>query len=137
MRVAVRMGMCVAVVMTVVIMVVIVLSFVLVSARFLAFGTVRVVVFMAVMPQLRLVEQKEEHQPHQQNREQLVRVGMAFLERFGQQVHEGRGEQGPCRQTQQMLRPHAISIAQTKAHQQCGDPDTPNASGQCGDQNCY
>ena len=99
--------------------------------------TVRVVVLMPVMPQFRLVEQKEEHQPDQQNREQLVRVGMAFLEGLGQQMHEGRGEQGARCQAQQMLRSHAISIAQTKAHQQCGDPDTPNASSQCGDQNCY
>ena len=100
------------------------------------FLPMRISVLMPVVPQLSLVEHEKEHQPHQQDRKQIVRV-LDVLERFGQQMHEGRGQQRARRQTQQMLRPDAISIAQAKPHQQGGDPDTPNASSQGGGDDCY
>jgi hypothetical protein len=61
-----------------------------------------VTMLMAVVPQLSLVEQKEKHQTHQQGDEQLVRRSPR-LKGFWQQMHEGRGQQSPGRQTEQML----------------------------------
>ena len=94
-------------------------------------------VLVPVVPQLGLVQQKEKHHPHQQGGEQVVRARLAF-KRLGQQVHEGRGQQGPCGQAEQVLRAHAI-VAPTQAHthQQCCSPHAANARSQRGDQNCY
>ena len=63
---------------------------------------VGVPMLMAVVPQFGLVEQKEKHQTHQQGDEQLVGRSPRF-KGFGQQMHEGRGQQSACRQTEQML----------------------------------
>ncbi len=68
-------------------------------AMFMAVG---VTMLMAVVPQLGLVEQKEKHQTHQQGDEQLVGRSPRF-KGLGQQMHEGRGQQSACRQTEQML----------------------------------
>ena len=63
---------------------------------------VGVPMLMAVVPQFGLVEQKEKHQTHQQGDEQLVGRSPR-LKGFGQQMHEGRGQQSASRQTEQML----------------------------------
>jgi large-conductance mechanosensitive channel len=51
------------------------------------FMTVAVAVFMTVVPQLSLVEQKEKHQPNQQSHEQGMGPGFAF-EGFRQQMQK-------------------------------------------------
>ena len=100
-------------------------------------GGLCMAVLMPVVPQLGLVQQKEKHHAHQQGGEQVVRARLA-LKRLGQQVHEGCGQQGPCRQAEQMLRAHAI-VAPTQAHthQQCCSPHAAYARSQRGDQDCY
>ena len=100
-------------------------------------GGLCMAVLVPVVPQLGLVQQKEKHHPHQQGGEQVVRARLA-LKRLGQQVHEGRGQQGPCGQAEQVLRAHAI-VAPTQAHthQQCRSPHAANARSQRGDQDCY
>ena len=100
-------------------------------------GRLCMAVFVPVVPQLGLVQQKEEHHPHQQGGEQVVRARLAF-KRLGQQVHEGRGQQGPCGQAEQVLRAHAIvAPAQAQTHQQCCSPHAAYARSQRGDQDCY
>jgi hypothetical protein len=79
-----------------------------------------VVVFVPVVPQLGLVQQEEEHQPHQQGEEQVVRAGLA-LERLGQQVQEGGGQQGACGQAQ-----HVLGVAR-----QCAKSSGPRQSTRC------
>jgi len=61
-----------------------------------------VVVFVTVVPQFSLVQQKEKDQAHQQGNEQGFGANAAF-ESLWQKVHESRGQQGTGRQTQQML----------------------------------
>ena len=90
------------------------------------------VVLMPVVPQLGFVEQKKENQPDQQGHEQLMRPDLAF-KRFGQQMHEGRGQQGTGRQTEHVLR---VTRQHTKA-QRRRQPDAANASKQGSQHNCY
>ena len=86
---------------------------------------------MAVVPQLGLVQQKEKYQPHQQHQEQVPRTGLA-LKGLGQQVHEGRGHQGPGRQAQ-----HVLGVAPQGAKTQGGgQPHTSNAGRQGSHQDC-
>ena len=61
------------------------------------------VMLMAVVPQLGFVEQKEKHQADQQGGEQGLRRNVRFKS-LGQQMHESRGQQSTCSQTEQMLR---------------------------------
>ena len=94
-------------------------------------------VLMPVVPQFGLVQQKEEHQAHQQRGKQVVRARRA-LEGLGQQVHESRGQQGARRQAEQVLGAYAVAaVAQAQAHKQCGQPHAANACGQGGQGNCY
>ena len=93
-------------------------------------------VLVAVVPQLGLVQQEEEHQPQQQHGEQVVGIGRP-LEGLGQQVHEGRGQQRAGRQAQQMLRAHAPAPPQARAQQGRRDPHTADACGQGGQNDCY
>jgi hypothetical protein len=91
-----------------------------------------VVVFVPVVPQLGLVQQEEEHQPHQQREEQVVGTGLA-LERLGQQVHEGGGQQGARGQAQ-----HVLGVARQCAKTQGrGNPHAADAGGQGADPDCY
>ncbi|OQC02705.1 MAG: hypothetical protein BWX79_02764 [Alphaproteobacteria bacterium ADurb.Bin100] len=91
-----------------------------------------VVVFVPVVPQLGLVQQEEEHQPHQQGEEQVVGTGLA-LERLGQQVQEGGGQQGARGQTQ-----HVLGVARQCAKAQGrGNPDAADAGGQGADPDRY
>ena len=91
-----------------------------------------VVVFMPVVPQLGLVQQEEEHQPHQQGEEQVVRAGLA-LDRLGQQMQKGGGQQRACRHAQHVL---GVTRQHTKA-QGCGDPHAADAGGQGAEPDCY
>ena len=87
---------------------------------------------VAVVPQLGLVEQKEEHQPHQQGGKQLARTGLA-LKGLGQQVHKGG-----CQQSTGSQAEHVLGVAgQHPKAQKSGQPDTADTSGQRTDQNCY
>ena len=91
----------------------------------LRFGVL--VVFMAVVPKLDLVQQKEEHQTNQQRCAQGLGTDMAF-KRLGQQVHECGRQQRAGRQAQQMA-----GVARHQRHaQQRGQPDAANACGQRG-----
>jgi len=87
-----------------------------------------VMVLVTVVPQFRLVEQKEEHQAEQQHCEQRGRRHAA-LESFRQQVHEGGGQQGTGRQAEQLLRPlrAAAAAPQPQAQQAGRDPDAADA----------
>jgi hypothetical protein len=97
----------------------------------------RVVVLVPVVPQLGLVQQEEEHQAHQQRGEQLMRPGLA-LERLGQQVHEGRGQQRTCGQAQQMARAHTVGPrAQPGAQKPGGKPHAADPGSQSGRDDCY
>ena len=91
------------------------------------------VVFMSVVPQLGFVEQKEKHQPHQQDSKQgLGRHASRhrLLERLWQQTHKGCGKQSAGRQAQQMLgKPREQGISQ-----QSSQPHTADASDQGTDQ---
>jgi hypothetical protein len=92
----------------------------------------RVVVFVPVVPELGLVEQKEENQPHQQRQKQVMGTGLA-LKRFGQQVHEGRGHQGTSGQAE-----HVLGVAgQCAKAQGCSHPHGANAGHQGSDDDCY
>ena len=94
-------------------------------------------VLMPVVPQLRLVEQKEKHQPHEQSGKEIVGARLA-LKRLGQQVHERSGQQGTGRQTQKVLWAHAVATAtQAQAHEQLGQPYAANTGGQSGQNDCY
>jgi hypothetical protein len=84
---------------------------------------VTMVVLMPVVPELGFVEQKEEDQPNQQGQEQIVRTGLA-LKGLGQQVHKGRGQQRPSRQTEHVL---GVARQNTKAQQGC----KPHAADSC------
>ena len=79
--------------------------------------------FMAVVPQLGLVEQEEKHQPAEQRGEQIIGAGLAF-KRLGQQVHEGCGQQRASRQAQHVL---GVACQHAKAEQR-GQPDAADAS---------
>ena len=90
------------------------------------------VVLMAVVPQLGLVQQEKEHQPHQQREKQVVRTRLTF-KGLGQQVHEGRGHQRTCSQAQ-----HVLGVARQNAKAQCrGQPHTADTGDQGSDQYCY
>jgi hypothetical protein len=93
-------------------------------------------VLVPVVPELGLVEQEEEHHAQQECGEQCPRAGGA-LERFGQQMHEGRGQQGARRQAQEVLRPHAalLRAPQAGAQQPVGHPHAADAGRQCGQDN--
>ena len=96
-----------------------------------------VAVFVAVVPELGLVEQKEKHQAHQQRGKQVVGIDMAF-KRLGQQVHEGGGQQGACRQAEQALRPHTgAAPLEPHPHQQRCQPDAADTRSQGGQNDCY
>ena len=99
------------------------------SLRVLGMG-IGLVVFVAVVPQLGLVEQEKKHQTGQQQCKQLLRAGLA-LERLGQQVHERGGQQGARRQTQHVL---GVTGEHCKT-QQSGQPDTAHTGGHRADQN--
>ena len=95
-------------------------------------------VFMAVVPKLRLVQQEEKNQADQQRDEQRLGAGLAF-ERLRQQVHEGCRHQRPGSQAQEMLGIDAAaavagSSRQAQAHEAGGKPDTADSGGQRGDQ---
>ena len=91
---------------------------------------------MAMVPELGLGQQKEKHQPDQQHHEQIMGTAVA-LERFGQQMHEGRGEQGSRSQAQQTLGHQPWRAPPSQTHQQRGHPDTADTSSQGGQNNCY
>ena len=98
------------------------------------------VVLVAVVPEFGLVEQEEEHQPHQQSREQWLGAGLAF-ERLGQQVHERRRHQGAGGQAQEVLGIDPAAAASrfrlhADAHEAGGEPDAADAGGQGRDQDC-
>ena len=93
---------------------------------------VGVPMLMAVVPQFGLVEQKEKHQTHQQGNKQLV-GRCPRLKGFGQQVHEGRGQQCAGRQTEQML---GIRREQS-ASAQGGHQHTAHACGQGAQHDIY
>ena len=115
--------MIVMVMIVVMMMVVIVTMAVMVVVRVVVAGVGVVVVLMPVVPELGLVEQKEKHQAHQQRGKQVVGIDMAF-KRLGQQVHEGGGQQGACRQAEQALRPHTgAAPLEPHPHQQRCQPD--------------
>ena len=96
-----------------------------------------VAVLMPVVPQLRLVEQKEKHHAHQQRGKQVVCARLAF-KRLGQEVHEGGGQQRAGCQAQQVLGPHAVvAPTQAHAHQKGCRPHAANPRSQGGDQDCY
>ena len=94
-------------------------------------------VLVAVVPQLGLVQQEEEHQACQQHREQQVRVA-TVLEGLGQQVHEGGGQQGAGRQAQEVLGVEpggaATFAADAQADQEGGHPDTADAGAEGGEE---
>ncbi len=91
---------------------------------------VAVAVFMPVVPELGLVEQKEKQQTHQQSQEQLVRPGLA-LEGFGQEVQKRGRHQGPGGQAE-----HVLGIAAQDAKTQPSrHPDAANARHQSAHQN--
>ncbi|MNT18832.1 hypothetical protein D3C72_1540550 [compost metagenome] len=97
----------------------------------------RVAVFVAMVPKLGLVQQKEEDQSQQQGHEQGLGIDLA-LERLGQQMHKGRGQQSARRQAEQVLRAEAaIFTANAAAHQGGRDPHAAQAGGQCGQHDCY
>ena len=79
--------------------------------------------FMAVVPQLGLVQQKEKHQPHQQRQEQIVGTSLAF-KGLRQQVHERSCHQGPGRQAEHML---GITGKGAKTQSRC-HPNAANTS---------
>ncbi|MCY1555571.1 hypothetical protein D9M68_922470 [compost metagenome] len=94
--------------------------------------TMAVVVLMAVVPELRLVEQKEKHQARQQRGKQLLRAGLA-LQRLGQQVHESRGHQRAGGQAE-----HVLGVARQHGKaQKSRQPDAAHASGDGSDQDRY
>ena len=68
----------------------------------LVMGFTAMVMLMPVVPQLRLVQQEEEHQPDQQSHEQIFGTRLT-LERLRQQMHECSGQQSACRQAQHVL----------------------------------
>ncbi len=91
-----------------------------------------VVVLVPVVPQLGLVEKKEKHQPDQQRHEQILGPNLA-LEGFGQQVHEGGGQQCASGQAE-----HVPGGARQNAEtQRRGQPHAADAGGQCSQQNRY
>jgi len=87
---------------------------------------------MAVVPQLGLGQQEEEHHADQQRHEQILGAGLA-VEGFGQQVHEGRGQQGPGGQAEQaLLRAAAGALAETGLQKKVSHPDAADAGSQGG-----
>ena len=84
--------------------------------------------FMPVVPQFRLVKQKEKHQTNQQRRKQRLRADLAF-KRFGQQVHKSGGQQRARGQAKHVLR---VFGHQAKAKRSC-QPHAANASHQRAD----
>jgi hypothetical protein len=66
------------------------------------------VVFVPVVPELRLVEQEEEHQSDQERAEQLLGIAAAF-QRFRQQMHERSGKQRAGGEAEQVLFPQAAT----------------------------
>ena len=95
-------------------------------------GVGTVMVLMAVVPELGLVKQKKENQPDQQSDEQRLGPHLA-LERLGQQVHEGGGQQGTGRQAQQVL---GETTHQSHAEQR-RQPDAADTGRQRRQQNRY
>ena len=90
----------------------------------------RVAVFMPVVPQFGLVEQKEKHQAHQQGQKQLVRPSLT-LEGLGQEVQKRSGHQGPCGQAQ-----HVLGVAAQNAKTEPSrHPDAADARHQSAHQN--
>jgi hypothetical protein len=89
-----------------------------------------------VVPQLGFVEQKEKQQSPQQTRKQNARRGARF-KGFGQQVHEGRGQQGTGRQAQQTLASGVTLIGGLLGppHQDRGQPNAAHPGGQSGQGN--
>ena len=89
-----------------------------------------VTMFVPVVPQLSLVEQKEKHQANQQSHEQCVSPGFT-LKGLRQQVQKSRGQQGPCGQAE-----HVLGVAAEHAKTQpCGQPDAADARHQSAQQN--
>ena len=78
--------------------------------------------FMAVVPQLGFVQQKEKHQPQQQRQKQIAGRDCT-LKSLWQQLHERCGQQGPCGQTQHVL---GVATHHTVA-EPCGHPHAANA----------
>ena len=95
------------------------------------------VVLMPVVPQLRFIQQKEEHQAHQQGCKQAIGTRLAF-ESLGQEVHEGGGQKCSGSQAQEVLCPDRGAIAagaHTQAHQERSEPDAADAGAEGGDNN--
>ena len=125
------------VVMVMVVRMAVVMGVIVVCMDVAVGGGLCVAVLMPVVPQLGLVQQEEKHHTHQQGGKQVVGARLA-LERLGQQMHEGRGQQGARRQAQQVLGAHAVGApAQAQPHQQCGQPHAANARSQRGQDDCY
>jgi hypothetical protein len=86
--------------------------------------------FMPVVPEFSLVEQKEKQQAHQQSQEQLVRTGLA-LEGLRQKVQERGRHQSTRSQAQ-----HVLGVAAQNAKTQPSrHPDAANARHQSTHQN--
>ena len=80
---------------------------------------------VAMVPQLGFIEQKKEHQTHQQGREQLTCARLAF-KGLGQQVHKGSRQQCASRQTE-----HVLGVAgEHSKTQKSGQPDAANTGSQ-------
>ncbi len=91
-----------------------------------------VVMLVSVVPELRLVKQKEEDQPRQQRHEQAMRPNAAF-KCLGQQVHERGGQQRARRKAEHMLR---VTRQHAKA-EQCRQPYAADPGGQRSNQYRY
>jgi hypothetical protein len=101
-----------------------------VLSRMVRAAMLTMVVLMAVVPQLRFVEQKEKHQPNQQRQKKVFGCSLA-LKGFWQQVHEGRGQQGTCGQAQ-----HVLGVTRQRAKTQSGSkPNTADSGSQRAEQN--
>ena len=86
--------------------------------------------FVPVVPQLSLVEQKEKHQADEQGHEQGVSPGFT-LKGLGQQVQKSCGQQGPSGQAE-----HVLGVAAEYAKTQpSSHPDAANARHQSTHQN--
>ena len=96
----------------------------------------RMAVLVAVVPKLGLVEQEEKHQAQQQGQKQGLGVD-ATLKSLGQQVDKSGGEQGTCRQAEQMLRAKAAAFAaNAAAHQGGSNPHAAQTGCQSGQHDC-
>jgi hypothetical protein len=91
-----------------------------------------VVMFVPVVPQLGLVEQKKEDHANQQREEQALRINLTF-ESLGQQMQKGRAQQGTSGQAEHML---CIACQHAEA-QGRSQPYAANAGSQRSQQDCY